>query len=94
MDNNAEKRGAARTLFDLEIEFTLAESAVISAQIIDLSATGMGIITETKLHKGQIINFVKEQPQWELPESAIVIWSLTSKSGSRAGLEFIEPTVN
>nr|MBF0221218.1 PilZ domain-containing protein [Desulfobulbaceae bacterium] len=86
-----EQRGAARTLCDLQIEFTLNESSIISAHILDLSATGMGISTDTKLHKGQMINFVKDQPHWELPEKALVVWSFTNKSGSKAGLEFIAP---
>ena len=59
------------------------------ATVLDISPTGMGIAIDTILNKGQIINFINNQPKWSLPSKGVIIWSFKISSGHKAGLEFI-----
>ncbi len=93
MDIGHEKRHNARTPCNEEISFTLpvdnGEIAIGQARILDISATGMGIISNLQLNKDQAIYFTPNQPGWELPPKGVVIWSYKEVKGCRAGLEFI-----
>ena len=60
-----------------------------NATIVDISATGMGIFTTTHVKTGQFINFIKDQPHWQLPAKGLVVWCLKHGAGFRAGLEFV-----
>jgi len=98
MNQETDKRGNARTpcneniLFALDVdEVAGAEgrSADITATVIDISATGMGLATEIMLKKGQSILFPTDQPNWQLPTSGTIVWSYRRGDGCRAGLEFV-----
>lgn len=97
MTKNSEKRTSQRVPDNTPILFTVnhpensGELTETSQQgtIMDISATGMGIYTTTHITTGQYVNFVKNQPNWELPGKGLVVWSLKHGNGFRVGLEFI-----
>ena len=98
MNTTTEKRASRRVPQNTPILFTidrpddlLGEEALAhqNATIIDISATGMGIFTTTPISTGQFVNFVKDQPHWELPDRGVVVWCLKHGPGFRAGLEFV-----
>jgi len=90
-----EKRASKRLPQNLPIQFTIADATARELQerqnatIIDISATGMGIFTTTHITTGQFIDFVKDQPHWELPPQGLVVWCLKHGTGFRVGLEFV-----
>lgn len=61
------------------------------AEVLDLSASGMGLATDAPLETGQFVKFVKKQKKIadQLPESGIVMWTLESSDGFRAGVKFV-----
>ncbi|MBA3016166.1 MAG: PilZ domain-containing protein [Desulfobulbaceae bacterium] len=98
MTNNAEKRISQRFPKNTPVQFALAPQSnnesgrtkkPLSATIIDISATGMGIYTTSHISTGDCVYFVKDQPNWELPPKGKAMWSLKHNDGFRVGLEFI-----
>ncbi len=93
-----DKRGQVRAPHHEIISFSVSNTTdasretptTITAQIIDISATGMGIATDLMLSKNQTIEFKKNQPNWELPDAGVVVWSYKQNNGCRAGIEFID----
>lgn len=65
------------------------KEAHLNATIIDISATGMGIFTTSKIIAGEYVYFIKDQPNWELPTRGKAVWSFKDNDGFRVGLEFI-----
>lgn len=87
-----DKRVNEREVWAETILFSLDQITpknILTAEVVDISITGMGLLTDIHLEKGQIIRFEKNQKQWELPDKAIIIWSFSHKKSYRAGLEFI-----
>jgi len=100
MDLNTEHRANCRTPCNEDIHLTITNNKstdpkknrqTVIAKVMDISATGMGIASNLKLSKNQFINFDQNQPNWQLPEKGIVVWSYKHDSNYRAGLEFIIP---
>ena len=97
MTLTSEKRASKRLPKDTPILFTLSQPQSLAddrcesqnATILDISSTGMGIFTTCHISTGQVVNFVKDQPHWELPSQGVVVWSLKHGAGFRVGLEFI-----
>lgn len=92
-----EKRASKRLPQNIPIQFTTTNTDAggdafperQNATIIDISATGMGIFTTTHITTGQFVDFVKDQPHWELPPKGLVVWCLKHGTGFRVGLEFV-----
>ena len=99
MDSNKEQRASGRKncdenatiCFFLSAQETKSSSSsdAITAIVVDISATGMGIATDTMLRKGQIVQFDQDQPKWGLPEEGLIVWSFKGNTGYRTGIEFI-----
>ncbi len=98
MNFTTEQRNKLRTPCNENIRFYIndgtplnsgANQQPITATVVDISATGMGVATDLMLNKNQSIFFDKHQPNWELPDEGIVVWSYKQNSGYRAGLEFV-----
>jgi len=90
-----EKRSKIRKPCNEAVKIIVQEAAAsqspktFTAQVVDISSTGMGIQLEFNLKKGQTILFKEGQDKWGLPSQGLVVWSLTHNSLCRAGLEFI-----
>ena len=72
-------------MYEDQGDFTSVDSK--KAEVIDISETGMGLFVDNPLSVGQKIFFTK-QNNWQLPDSANVIWSLKQENGFRAGIHF------
>lgn len=75
--------------FEIKSDFApLAKKATI----MNLSEKGMGLATDSPLETGQFIKFVKKQKKIAglLPETGIVMWTLESSEGYKAGVKFLE----
>ncbi len=91
-----EKRRSIRTPNHEMIRFAIDDgtpetSKPFTGEIIDISATGMGISTDFTLKQNQIVQFKQNQPNWEFPKNGLVVWSYKQDNGCRAGIEFIIP---
>lgn len=83
-----EVRDTQTVWFEVKSDFApLAKKAAV----LDLSETGMGLATDSPLETGQFVKFVKKQKKIanQLPESGIVMWTLESSDGFRAGVKFV-----
>ena len=99
MTTNADKRISPRFPQSAPVQFALTPqvndssegeaSAPIDATIIDISATGMGILTTFHITTGKYVYFVKNQPNWKLPPKGRAVWCLKHNDGFRVGLEFV-----
>jgi len=71
------------------LQFSVADELglTLSAKIVDISAGGIGIISEKDLQPGQTLNF-EPHPHINLPNSGIVIWTVTGIEGIRSGIHF------
>lgn len=74
---------------DTVIHFTVAGEIPLaqSAKIIDISSGGIGIIGRG-FSPGMILLFDQEKPL-ELPEKGVVVWTMETKTGQRAGVQFL-----
>ena len=92
MQSYSEQRASERTHSSETIRITYDDNYGahnLSVQVVDISATGIGLTTDTQLAKGQVIQFGKGHPNWSLPDQGIIVWSMRQKNGYRMGLEFI-----
>lgn len=95
MDFTSEQRSQARRPCNEAVKIVIAEespgapTSPITATVVDISSTGMGVSLNFSLKKGQTIAFEKNQPNWDLPSKGLVVWSYIQNSRCRAGLEFI-----
>ena len=91
---NVNNRKNKRTPCNEEIKFVMSttdgrDDKTITATVVDISATGLGIAIDIMLKKDQPLQFDQTQPKWSLPEQGVVVWSFKGSAGYRAGLEFI-----
>ncbi len=94
-----EKRKQQRQKVQLKVRFVVLQektdlsndipNETFDAEIVDLSAGGFGLMTDVSLSPGQKISLVDKDLGWELPETALVVWSVDSSDGCRAGAKFI-----
>lgn len=92
MNKNKDQRLNTRTSCpDNSIRIFYSDAAgshELDADIIDISATAIGLSTDTQLTKGQAIEFGKGHPNWSLPDQGIIVWSIPDKARYRLGLQF------
>ena len=91
---NVNNRKNKRTPCNEEIKFVMSttdgrDDKTITATVVDISATGLGIAIDIMLKKDQPLQFDQTQPKWSLPEQGVVVWSFKGSDGYRAGLEFV-----
>ncbi|MCB2183798.1 MAG: PilZ domain-containing protein [Desulfobulbaceae bacterium] len=61
---------------------------VMAAQLLNISQTGMGVVTEHELSLGQMVS-VTNGLNSEMPKKAVVMWSTSFDGGFRSGLKFV-----
>ena len=95
MKLQTEQRNNSRRPCDEDINVIIAKNdsssnpQPITARTFDISATGIGIIINTVLKKNHMVWFPKDQPNWQLPDKGVVVWSFKDGVNCRVGLEFI-----
>jgi len=97
MNFTSEKRCAPRSPCNEKVTFRVSALPggpvplvqSMTGTVVDISATGMGVATMEMLHKGQLIVFDRDQPNWQLPTQGLIVWTCQSHQGYRAGIEFI-----
>ncbi len=86
--NNRAILSSPTVWFEIKSDFApLAKKA----SIIDMTESGMGLATDSPLETGSFIKIVKKQKKVadQLPESGVVMWTLESSDGFRAGIKFV-----
>lgn len=88
---NEDRRRAPRRPIETDtvIHFTVAGEIPLAqaAKIIDISSGGIGILGKG-FSPGMILLFDEEKPL-ELPEKGMVVWTMATKTGQRAGVRFL-----
>lgn len=74
-----------------EVKNELAPSA-IKADVMNISQNGIGLSTDVPLETGQFVKFTKKQKKFdcEFPPEGVVMWTLESSDGFRAGVKFVD----
>ncbi len=95
LSQKIEKRRQARKQFagDDEALFLTIElqgniNQQVRVQVVDISAGGLGLYSEEQLNVGQQIFFVDRLSESEMRDSGVVVWTIQSKTGFRAGIMF------
>ena len=57
--------------------------------LTDLSETGVGLSTDLPLKPGLLIKFAKKKTDGKLPDVGIVMWTVKSPDGYKAGVKFV-----
>ncbi|OKY74844.1 MAG: hypothetical protein BM485_11445 [Desulfobulbaceae bacterium DB1] len=80
-----EQFGGESTMM-LEIRALSLDS--MEARLLNISETGMGIMTDGELELGQMVN-IAGNAQENMSKKAVVMWSRRDNQGFRSGLKFI-----
>ncbi len=57
--------------------------------LTDFSETGLGLSTDLPLKPGLLIKFKKKKTVEKLPEVGVVMWTVKSPEGYKAGVKFV-----
>jgi len=73
-----------------EIKNQLAPASM-KAKVTDINTAGIGLRVDAPLETGQFVKFIKKQKHLdgELPKEGVVVWTLESPEGYKAGVKFI-----
>lgn len=84
------RRNPASPIVWFEIKNELAPSS-LKANVMDFSENGIGLLTDAPLETGQFVKFIKKQKhlEGELPKEGVVMWTLESSEGYKAGVKFV-----
>jgi CheY-like chemotaxis protein len=81
-----ERRPDSRTInYSLSVFYNWELKSTLKADIIDISAGGIGMMTSHRLHPGTVLRF--GGPLGD--RSGIVKWSVANERGCRAGIKFL-----
>ena len=72
-----EKRRRNRTMCSLVTEFTDTKGGTWSCRIVDMSESGLGILTSARLMMGTTVNILSPTVEAE------VVWTMENKTGLR-----------
>ena len=56
--------------------------------VMDINDSGMGVTCDYPLKVGQLITFIEDQLDWEVPSHGVVMWTFKAAAGFQAGIKF------
>lgn len=74
--------------FFLTIEVQDASNMRLKVKVIDFSSGGIGVESVQELQVGQQITFIENIPEENARNTGVVMWTMCSKDGCRAGVKF------
>lgn len=79
-----------KTNAKIKIRFSVERDlhTIGQGQVVDLSLSGLGMVTKTMLEPGMVLRF-KQHRAIDLPQKGVVVWSMRTKDVTKAGIRFI-----